>query len=100
MVGRRGGLHRHPVGGSQRGSRALDRGACREREESVATPARRLEPAIDRAPVKAVAGDHPRSTAILQMSPGFHNPVSVRLASWRNGVSHNQHVLPNILTYE
>ena len=37
---------------------AAGRGARRERVESVATPTRRREPAIDRAPVKAVAGDH------------------------------------------
>jgi len=37
---------------------AAGRGAGRERVESAATPARRREPAIDRAAVKAVAGDH------------------------------------------
>jgi len=37
---------------------AAGRGACRECVESVATPACRREPAIDRAAVKAVARDH------------------------------------------
>lgn len=87
---------------------AAGRGACRDRVESVTTPTRRIEPAIDRAPVKAVAGDHlaralalrTRSTPSCGWSPRFRDPVSIRLTSWRNGVSHNQHVLSNLLTYE
>ena len=32
--------------------------------------------------------------------PGFRDRVSVRLASWRNGIPHNQQLSSNLLTYE
>ena len=62
------------------GPRAAGRGTCRERVESVPTPACRREPAIDRAAVKAVAGDHLARTFALTHALNGHLPDGLQSA--------------------
>ncbi len=88
---------------------AAGRGACRERVESVATPARRREPAIDRAAVKAVAGDHVARALALAHALNGHRADGLQGAviqcpsvSRHRGTEYDtiEHVLSILLTDE